>query len=146
MAAFGPASPKQQMILECDAQILVAGGAAGSGKSYLLNLIPLLLVDDPRTNCVIFRRTVPQITGAGGIWDTANGIYGSLPKELRPRVRERNLEFIFPNGAKIKHQSMQRVKDKLNIQGLQFTLIGADEGTQFEWEQLILAALHCEMY
>lgn len=146
MAAFSPASPKQQMILESKAQILVAGGAAGSGKSYLLNLMPLLMIDDPNTNCVIFRRTVPQITGAGGIWDTANSIYNQLPKQFRPRVRERNLEFIFPNGAKIKHQSMQREKDKINSQGLQYTMVGFDEGCQFTWGQIeyLLSRLRSE--
>ena len=42
-ATFAPASRKQQMVLESDAQILIIGGAAGSGKSYLLQLMPLLI-------------------------------------------------------------------------------------------------------
>jgi len=115
---FGPASKKQQMILESDAQILVIGGAAGSGKSYLLQLMPLFIIDDRNTNCVMFRRTTPQIIGGGGIWDTAKDIYNSLPQEQRPKVREKALEFVFPSGAKVKYQSMQHTKDKLDIQGL----------------------------
>ena len=60
---FSPASPKQALMLKraSDTQILIVGGAAGSGKSYLLQLMPLLLVDDPNSNCVMFRRTNPQI-------------------------------------------------------------------------------------
>ena len=75
-AVFAPASPKQEMMFKAflESQITVIGGAAGSGKSYLLQLMPLCLVDDPKSKCIMFRRTTPQITGQGGIWDTAKGI------------------------------------------------------------------------
>lgn len=135
-ATFAPASRKQQMVLESDAQILVIGGAAGSGKSYLLQLMPLLIVDDPRTACIMFRRTVPQIRGQGGLFDKAKDIYNQLPPEYKPRFKENEMIATFPNGASVKWQSMQHVSDKYNIQGLEFTFIGVDEGTQFEWEQL----------
>lgn len=95
----------------------------------------------------MFRRTTPMLTGAGGLWDTAKGIFSQLPKDQKPHIREKALEAIFPQldphtgkmkptGAKIKYQHMERVNDKYNIQGLQFTMIGVDEGCQFEWEQL----------
>jgi predicted phage terminase large subunit-like protein len=119
-----------------EAQVVIIGGAAGSGKSYILQLIPLFLVDDGRTTCRMFRRTTPQIKGQGGIWDTGSDIYLSLPTEQRPRKREQKMEFIWPNGARVDYSHMERVSDKLNIQGLQFTFIGVDEATQFEWEQL----------
>lgn len=150
-ATFAPASLKQKMILESKAQVLVIGGAAGSGKSYLLQLMPLLIVDDPKTTCVMFRRTSPQLRGQGGLFDTAKEIYNELPEKIRPRFRENDMKAIFPDrtinektgkpvpgkdGATVKWQSMQHVKDKLDIQGLQFTFIGVDEATQFEWEQL----------
>lgn len=135
-ATFAPASRKQRMILESKAQILVIGGAAGSGKSYLLQLMPLLIIDDPRTACIMFRRTVPQIRGQGGLFDKAKEIYNQLPTEWRPRFRENEMTAAFPNGASVKWQSMQHVSDKYNIQGLEFTFIGVDEACQFEWEQL----------
>ena len=120
---------------------------AGSGKSFLLQLIPLMLVNDPRTNCVMFRRTNPQIKGAGGIFETGCGIYNSLPKSIRPKIRNQDMEVIFPrkdefgkkhyDGAKIKYQQAENVAaSKLNAQGLQWTFVGIDEGTQFEWEQI----------
>lgn len=133
---FGPASPKQKMILENKAQILIIGGAAGSGKSYLLQLMPLALIDDPKTNCIMFRRTTPQLTGQGGLFDTARGIYNELDKKWKPRFREKSLDAIFPNGSKVKWSHMEYVKDKLNHQGLQYTFVGFDEGCQFEWEQI----------
>lgn len=133
---FGPASPKQKMILENKAQILIIGGAAGSGKSYLLQLMPLALIDDPKTSCIMFRRTTPQLKGQGGLFDTARGIYNELDKKWKPRFREKDLEAIFPTGAKVKWSHMEYVKDKLNHQGLQYTFVGFDEGCQFEWDQI----------
>lgn len=133
---FGPASEKQKMILENKAQILIIGGAAGSGKSYLLQLMPLAIIDDPKTNCIMFRRTTPQLKGQGGLFDTARGIYNELDKKFKPRFREKELEAIFPNGAKVKWSHMEYEKDKINHQGLQYTFIGFDEGCQFEWTQI----------
>lgn len=95
-----------------------------------------MLIDDPNTTCRMFRRTTPQIKGQGGIWDTGRSIYTELPPEFRPKVREQKMEYAFPNGARIDYSHMEREADKFNIQGLQFTLIGVDEATQFEWSQL----------
>lgn len=133
---YGPASPKQKMILENKAQILIIGGAAGSGKSFLLQLMPLNLIDDPRSNCIMFRRTTPQVKGMGGLFETAKGIYNDLPLAWRPRFREKELEAIFPSGAKVKWSHMEYEKDKHNHQGLQYTFVGFDEGCQFEWSQI----------
>jgi len=135
-AIFAPASRKQQMVLESTAQILVMGGAAGSGKSYLLQLLPLLIVDDPRTACIMFRKSVPQLRGQGGLFDKAKDIYNQLPPTIRPKFKENQMLAKFPNGATVKWQSMQYDSDKYDIQGLEFTLIGVDEGTQFSQEQL----------
>lgn len=82
-ATFAPASRKQQMVLESDAQIMVIGGAAGSGKSYLLQLMPQLIIDDPRTACIMSRRTIPQIRGQGGLFDKAKDIYNQLPPSVK---------------------------------------------------------------
>ena len=129
-------SPKQQMILDATAQITIIGGAAGSGKSHLLQMLPLQLVDDPKTACIMFRRTTPQLNGAGGLVDKAKGIYNQLPEEWRPKFTQNPHIARFPNGSTVEWSHMQHVKDKENIQGLEYTLIGVDEGTQFEWEQI----------
>ena len=80
-------------------------------------MMPLKIIDDPNTRVIMFRRTTPQITGQGGIFDTARAIYNKLPEKLRPRWRDRNLEAIFPNGAKIKWSHMETEADRFNIQG-----------------------------
>lgn len=104
---YGPASEKQKMILESDAAITVIGGAAGSGKSFLLQLMALRYVDDPNTRCIMFRRTTPQLTGQGGLYETAKGIYLDLPKKFRPVFKEKDLKAVFPSGASIKYSHME---------------------------------------
>lgn len=99
-------------------------------------MLPLKYIDDPRTTCIMFRRTTPQLKGQGGLFDTAFSMYNKLPEQIRPRFRHQAMEAIFPNGAKVKWNHMESVKSKYDHQGLQYTFIGFDEGTQFEWEQI----------
>lgn len=96
-----------------------------------------MFIDDPKTEMVMFRRSNPQIKGAGGIFSTGCGIYNQLPEGQRPKIKTGDLEVIWPNGAKLKYQQAENVaQSKLNAQGLQWTFVGIDEGTQFEWEQI----------
>lgn len=104
--------------------------AAGSGKSYLLQMLPTQFIDDPAATCIIFRRTTVQIKGLGGVFDTARNMYMQLPTPIRPKMSEHSLEAKFPTGMKMKWSHMEREKDKYNHQGLQYTFIGFDEGTQ----------------
>jgi len=95
-----------------------------------------MLIDDPKTNCILYRRTNPQLMG--GLWPNARSIYENLPKNMTPRaIRDHKMEVVFKNGAKIKYQQAENVsKSKNDAQGQEFTFIGIDEGTQFEWEQI----------
>ena len=97
-----------------------------------------MMVDDNKTNIIMMRRTNPQIKGQGGIFETGVGIYNSLPLKIRPKIRNNDLEVIFPrydesgkkfyDGASIKYQQAENVEQsKLNMQGLQFTGIFLDK-------------------
>ena len=105
-------------------------------NTFSMCMIPLRYVDCPHFNGIIFRRTTVQVKGQGGLWDTANDIFSMLPKPHRPSVRNYDLTATWKNGAKLKFSHMEYTKDKYNHQGLQYTFIGFDEGTQFEWEQV----------
>ena len=104
---FGPTSEKQRMMLESKAKITIVGGAAGSGKSYMMTMHPLQHVGDPRFNAIFFRRTTQQVSGQGGLFDTARNMYSQLPKSIEPRFREKDYRAIFPNGANIKWNHME---------------------------------------
>jgi phage terminase large subunit-like protein len=131
-----PASKKHEMILANDAQILIIGGAMGGGKTYLQQMIGLRYIDDPNTDIVTFRRTMDEIKGQGGVWDTAEDIFLTIHPNSRPIPTKSKLTFEFPTGAKAVFKGMELVKDAKKNQGLQFTLCNFDEGTLFEWEQI----------
>ena len=93
-------------------------------------------MDDPKANAIIFRRTTVQIKGLGGVFDTAYNMYQTLPLPIRPKFKNQALEAIFPTGFKMKWGHLEHEKSKFNHQGLQYTFIGFDEGTQFEFSQI----------
>ena len=132
---FGPASPRQAEMLNSNADLTIIGGSMGSGKSYILNLIPLRYITDPNFAGICFRRNTKQIRGQGGMWQTAKSIYNQLPKEHRPIFRESDLTAIWPNGASMVYCHLEYDKSADEHQGLQYSLELFDELTHFTWYQ-----------
>lgn len=131
-----PASKKQEMILTNDAQVMVVGGAMGGGKTYLSQMLGLRYIDDANTAIVTFRRTMDEIKGQGGCWDTAEDIFMSIHPSMRPVPTKSRLTFNFPTGATAVYKGIELEKDVRKNQGLQFTLAIFDEGTLFEWSMI----------
>jgi len=120
----------QEAFLSTSADIAVYGGAAGAGKSYALLMEPLRHIENPHFGAVIFRRTYPQITNEGGLWDTSSEIYphcGAKPKLS-------TLEWVFPSGCKIKFAHMQHEDNRYEWDGAQITLLGFDQLEHFTWK------------
>jgi predicted phage terminase large subunit-like protein len=125
----------QRTFLSTRADIAVFGGAAGGGKSAALLLDAVrYAVYRPMSGygAVIFRRTSPQITQQGGLWDEAGKFYaqlGGTPKQTR-------LEWIWAqHNTKIRFAHMQYDSDRFNWQGSQIAYIGFDELTHFTEDQ-----------
>ncbi len=132
---IAPASKKQEMFLNSDATITLAGGAAGSGKTYTALLIALKFMQHPRATGVIFRRTSKMLTAPGSIWHEAVNLYSSIYPNLR--IRSRELELIFPNGALLKFSHMQHATNALDHKGGQYSLVIFDEATDFEEDMVV---------
>lgn len=133
---FAPASRKQELFLNSDCTITLAGGAAGSGKTYTSLLIALKFMQHPRATGVIFRRTSKMITAPGSIWHEAVNMFNSIyPKGLK--IRARDTEIVFPNGALLKFSHMQHASDMYAHKGGQYSLVIFDEATDFEEDMVI---------
>ncbi len=125
---FKPHPGPQEKFLATSADIAIYGGAAGGGKSYGLLMEPLRHIDKEGFGGVIFRRTFPEITNEGGLWDTAEKIY----PHVGARPKSSALEWIWPkNRVTISFAHMQHEKDKLGWQGAAIPFIGFDELTHF---------------
>lgn len=115
------------------ADIVIYGGAAGGGKTYALLMEPIRHFEIPGFGAVIFRRTIPEITHEGALWDEAMGMYpvmGGKPNQVERQFR-------FPAGAKITFSHMQREIDKEAWKSSQIPLIEFDQLETFTETQFL---------
>lgn len=117
----------QEVFLSTSADIAIYGGAAGGGKTTALLLETCRNLDKKGFAAVIFRRTYPEITEPGGLWDESENIY----PYLGGFSKKGDLTWEFPAKTKVKFAHMQHEKDKEKWQGSQIALIGFDELTHF---------------
>ena len=88
MADLYPQPGPQERFLSSSADIAIYGGAAGGGKTFGLTMESVRHVDVPDFGAIVFRRTSPQLVGAGSIWKESKGVFvhkGGVPKE-NPRL------------------------------------------------------------
>jgi len=123
--------PRQEQFLSTPSDIAVFGGAAGGGKSWALLLEPLRHISNKDFGAVVFRRTIPEITHEGGLWDESKKIYQSLDA----KANENERQFKFPNGGKVTFSHMQREDDKLSWKSAQIPLIEFDQLESFTASQ-----------
>ncbi len=129
---IGPQPGPQEAFLSTPADICGYGGAAGGGKSFGLLLEALRHIDNPEYGAVIFRRTYPEITNEGGLWDESMNIYPLVGG----KSTEDPLEWTFTSGAKVRFAHMQYEKNKYDWQGASVAFIGFDEATHFTRSQV----------
>ncbi len=130
-----PQSGPQEDFLSSSADVAIYGGAAGAGKSFALLMEPLRHIHNARFGGVIFRRTMPQITAEGGLWDTSNEIYSGLSSPI-----ENPLRHTFSSCAKIEFHHIQHEKNIRDWDGSQIPFIGFDEMQHFT-ERMFFALL-----
>jgi predicted phage terminase large subunit-like protein len=126
-----PQPGPQEAFLSSPADIAIIGGAAGGGKTFALLLEPTRHLNNRHFGAVCFRRTFPQITQQGGLWDEAAEIYPLIGG----RPNENDHAYDFPGGARVQFAHMQHVKDRLAWKGGQIPLLEFDQLEDFEEEQ-----------
>jgi terminase large subunit-like protein len=117
--------PKQWVLIDCPADIVIYGGRAGGGKSYALIVEPICrgLHEIPGFTAVIFRREGKQIKEAGGLWDQAAKVYPYVGGVAH--VGE--MEYRFPSGARIAFRHIENEEDKHKYAGSEICYLAFDE-------------------
>ncbi len=127
-----PQPGPQEQFLSSPADIVIYGGAAGGGKSWALLMEPLRhITTNKEFTAVFFRRTTPQITNPGGLWDESRKLYhliGGTP-------RNGDHTWSWDAGGYIKMSHLEHEDTVNQWQGSQIPLIMFDELTHFSESQ-----------
>ena len=140
LAATIAAQPGPQTeFLRSPADICIYGGAAGGGKTVGLILEPLRYATRVvKFTAVFFRRSTPQITNPGGLWDESKNFYPRLGGIPHIGMRE----WRWPRAGRIKFSHLQFDGTVYYWQGAQITLICFDELTHFSAPVLLHGQPH----
>lgn len=130
-----PLSAKQEKYLNDNTnEIIVWGGAASSGKSFVSGLNILINgLEDEHYRAGIVRKTKEQLKGAGSLFDECTTMYQHYPVKRQGN----EMKFIFEEGAEIKFSYSDKPSDKHNFQGWQCTEFIVDEAQQLNEENVI---------
>lgn len=121
----------QEVFLATPADVAVFGGAAFSGKTYALLLETLRHSGLAQFSATIFRRTTPQITNPGGLWDEAMALY----TQFNTKPLRQSLTHEFPSGARTKFAHLEYDDTVYDWDGSQLPLIGYDQLEHFSYKQ-----------
>lgn len=127
----GPQSPFQEKYLNSDATILIAGGAAGSSKSYIGLMRHLRYKDDPHYRGFCIRKNSTAIMKEGGLFDEAVTLYRSVDPKIRVKLKDQKI--VFSSGASVSfsHYENSAAGEQM-YQGLQMSGTFYDEATHAE--------------
>jgi predicted phage terminase large subunit-like protein len=123
--------PRQETFLSSSADIAIFGGSAGGGKTWSLLVEPLRHMENKDFGAVIFRRTIPEITNEGALWDEAAKIYPLF--DAKPNENEK--QYTFKSAARVTFAHMQYEKDKYSWKSAQIPLIAFDQLETFTESQ-----------
>jgi predicted phage terminase large subunit-like protein len=125
---IAPQPGPQEQLVNSRADLTIAGGAAGVGKTFGLLLNPLKHKENPGFGAVIFRRETTQVKAEGGIWDESEKLYPLFAAS--PNLT--TLKWGFPSGMSVQFAHMQHAKDRFAWDGSQIPCIGFDQLESFE--------------
>lgn len=134
---FAPASKAQESFLLSQSYLTIYGGAAFAGKSMCLLGSMLPIISNPGTRALVIRKTTKMLSGSGSLFDAAITLYSKVDPKLK--IKTRDLRLVFSSGAEIQFTYLDKLADRQNLQGKEFSRICFDEGQQLDGDNVAYA-------
>lgn len=133
-AIFKPASKRQAMFLQSDADIIVFGGAAGSGKTFTSLMRFMRWTHDPKFFGYVFRKNATDMKGGGGAFDEAVSMFTAYDSTIESTKQP--MQIRFRNGASLSFIGMDGDAGKKAIHGKQISAAFCDEATHLSQDEV----------
>ena len=137
MREIRPQQGRQEQFLSSPADICIYGGAAGGGKTWSLLLDPIRYNQVDGFGGMILRRTYPEITNLGGLWDESEKLY---PYTGASGVRG-DLTWRWPSGVRIEFSHLQYEADLQKYDGAQIPYLAFDQLEHFTEKMFFYMAI-----
>lgn len=121
--------PKQELFLQCPADITLFGGSRGGGKTFSALLNPLRHKNVSGFVSTFFRKQSVDITGPGGLWQETFKIYPFA--NGTPNGNSLYWDF---KDSRIFFRHLQKRDTHINYQGASICHLHWEELTHFEYE------------
>jgi hypothetical protein len=130
---WDPQSKAQQLALDCPADLLLIGGAAGSLKTATLLIDSIQEFDNRRMNAYFFRKSYPELE------DTIAQAQ-EMFSQMGAKYNDAKKLIVFPSGAKLHFRYVQAENDLYQNHGKEMSSIAIDESTHFpeKWARYLL--------
>lgn len=131
---LGPRSEFQRKYLNSDANIIIAGGAMGSSKSYIGLMRHLRWVEDPYYRGFCIRKNSTTLMKSGGLFEEALDMYKQYDVKAIPKWKDQKI--VFPSGASVSFSHYENSKSSELYRGLQLSSAFYDESTDSEEQDI----------
>lgn len=128
--SIGPKSPFQEKYLNCNSNIIIAGGAMGSSKSYVGLMRHLRWVEDPEYRGFCVRKNSTTLMKSAGLFEDALYLYRQVYPNVIPKYKDQKI--VFPSGATVSFSHYESDKDSEKWRGIQSSNFMYDESTDAE--------------
>ena len=128
--SVGPKSPFQEKYLNCNSNIIIAGGAMGSSKSYVGLMRHLRWVEDPEYRGFCVRKNSTTLMKSAGLFEDALYLYRQVYPNVIPKYKDQKI--VFPSGATVSFSHYESDKDSEKWRGIQSSNFMYDESTDAE--------------
>lgn len=126
-AEVWPASEAQARALDCPADILLLGGAAGSLKTSTMLVDAIQERDYPTMRSYFFRRTYAELEGGDGAIDQSLRLFSQTGATYNASTHT----WKWPSGAEFYFRHAQHEKNVYPYQGHAMSFLGIDESTHW---------------